>query len=277
MNVAGLRHEQDGHLAWIIIDAADDGNAFTDEMWTEFDNSLAALGRDDDVRVVAIRGAGADFSVGNRSYQTKAGYELGLDYSNIGAAADQARLASWLEICLRIWNLPKPVLAAVHGRCYQHAATMCIFCDLTVVAENAEIGMRPGIPLGAGYHSPMWSWLVGWRRAKEMEFLPARRISGTEAVNWGWANYAVREEDLVEDVTQLGQTLCKYPLEILRLEKLSINRVAEAQGFIASVLRCPDMPALLHLSPSVQRMRKLMHEVGYDEAARQFADGSFKL
>jgi enoyl-CoA hydratase/carnithine racemase len=277
MNSAGFRYEQDGHLAWIIIDAPDEENSLTEEMWAEFDDRLATLGRDDDVRVIAIRGVGADFSVGNRIYQTRAGYELGLDYSDVGAAVDQARLAAWLEICLRIWNLPKPVLAAVHGRCLQHAATMCVFCDLTVVAENAEIGMRPGIPLGAGFHAPIWSWLVGWRRAKELEFLPAKRISGVEAVDWGWANYSVPENDLVQEVTQVAQTLCKYPLEVLRLEKLSINRVAEAQGFIAAVLRCPDMPALLHLSPSVQRMRKFMGEVGYDEAARRFADGSFQL
>ncbi len=47
------------------------------------------------------------------------------------------------------------------------ATQLCIFCDITVVAENAKVGW-PSIPVGGGLISPMWSFLVGPKRAKQM-------------------------------------------------------------------------------------------------------------
>ncbi|WP_425569133.1 enoyl-CoA hydratase/isomerase family protein [Pseudonocardia xishanensis] len=91
---------------------------------------------------------------------------------------------------LAIWDHPKPVIAAVHGYCIAGATQMCVFADLTIVAEDARIG-EPALPLGGGYIAPLWAPLVGPKRAKELAFLPGNAIDGRTAVEWGWANHAV--------------------------------------------------------------------------------------
>ena len=65
------------------------------------------------------------------------------------------------------------------------ATQMAIFCDITMVAEDTKIGW-PVLPVGGGFIGPMWSWLVGPKRAKEGSFISGKLLSGTEAAAMGW-------------------------------------------------------------------------------------------
>lgn len=272
-----LLEERDGPLTWIILNRPDRRNAFTDQMLEDLRLRLAELGRDPTTKVIAIRGAGDCFSVGHQGYSTPGSESTGPNYEVMGAAGDQARLGGWLQGWLEIWDNPKPVIAAVHGACYSHAATICVFCDITIVAEDADIGRRPAVPLGGGYHMPLWAWHVGWKRSKEMEFLQGKKITGTQAAEWGWANYAVPADELISNVSDMGREIGRFPSEVLRVQKMAHNRIAELQGFRLSVPMGADYDSILHFSSSVTRMRKMVREIGYEEAAKRFLDGSAGL
>ena len=139
--------------------------------------------RDTGGPVIGIRGEGRGFS---------AGYDLD-QVGKAGAAdpvADRARLQRNLDRYLAIWDHPKPVIAAVHGYCIAGATQMCVFADITVVADDAKIG-EPALPIGGGYIAPLWAPLVGPKRAKELAFVPGNSIDGRTAVEWGWANHSV--------------------------------------------------------------------------------------
>jgi enoyl-CoA hydratase len=163
------------------------------------------------------------------------------------------------------------VIAAVHGYCLAGATQLCIFCDITVVAENAKIGW-PSIPVGGGLISPMWSFLVGPKRAKQMSFVAGSQMSGTTSADWGWANYAVPEEELWDNVTNLAREISKVPLEILRMKKYAINRVAEIQGFRSAMSMGAETDALLHFSPAVIELAELIRGKGLKGAIAEFQE-----
>jgi enoyl-CoA hydratase len=183
--------------------------------------------------------------------------------------ADRDRLEANVARWLLMWDHPKPIIAAVHGYCMAAAAQMCVFADITVVADDVRIG-EPTIPIGGGFIAPTWVSLVGHKRAKEFAFLPGNIIDGPTAVKWGWANHCVPASRLVNAVRSLAERIAKVPPDVLRLKKLSINRAAEAGGFRQALSGIAEIDALLHLAPSVLEIRARMKAEGIKAVIKEF-------
>jgi enoyl-CoA hydratase len=252
-----IRIEHNGPLTWVVLDRPRKANALSNELLDEFSAALGEL-RDSGGAVIAIRGEGRGFS---------AGYDL----DQVGKAgdaepvADRERLQRNLDRYLAIWDHPKPVIAAVHGYCIAGATQMCVFADITVVADDAKIG-EPALPIGGGYIAPLWAPLVGPKRAKELAFVPGNSIDGRTAVEWGWANHSVPSDQLIPAVESLAARIAKTPPDVLRIKKLSINRAMESMGVRHATASVAEMDALLHTSPAVVELRKWIGEVGMKEA-----------
>jgi enoyl-CoA hydratase/carnithine racemase len=256
-----IRVEHAGPISWIVLNRPDKANALSDAMLDEFSDALARLAGVGGP-ILGIRGEGKGFC---------AGY----DVDQVGTpkaadpVADRERLARNVSRYLAIWDHPKPVIAAVHGYCIAGATQLCVFCDLTIVAEDARIG-EPALPLGGGYIAPLWAPLVGPKRAKELAFLPGNAIDGTTAVEWGWANHAVPADQVVTTVEEMAARMACIPADVLRIKKLSINRTMDAMGVRTAAAQVPEMDALLHLSPSVLQLRERIGEVGLKAAIAEF-------
>jgi enoyl-CoA hydratase/carnithine racemase len=252
-----IRVEHAGPISWIVLNRPDRANALSDAMLDEFSDALARLAGVGGP-ILGIRGEGKGFC---------AGY----DVDQVGTpkaadpVADRERLARNVSRYLAIWDHPKPVIAAVHGYCIAGATQLCVFCDLTIVAEDARIG-EPALPLGGGYIAPLWVPLVGPKRAKELAFLPGNAIDGATAVEWGWANHAVPADQVVTTVEEVAARMARIPADVLRIKKLSINRAMDAMGVRTAAAQVPEMDALLHLSPSVLQLRGRIGEVGLKAA-----------
>ncbi|SEO98095.1 enoyl-CoA hydratase-related protein [Amycolatopsis saalfeldensis] len=256
-----VRVEHHGPISWIVLARPDKANALSDAMLDEFSDALAGLAGTGGP-VIGIRGEGRGFC---------AGY----DVDQVGRpqaadpVADRERLARNVGRYLAIWDHPKPVIAAVHGYCIAGATQLCVFCDLTIVAEDARIG-EPALPLGGGYIAPLWAPLVGPKRAKELAFLPGNAIDGRTAAEWGWANRAVPAGEVVRTVEDLAARMARIPSDVLRIKKLAINRTMDAMGVRTAAAQVPEMDALLHLSPSVLQLREWIGEVGLKAAIAEF-------
>jgi enoyl-CoA hydratase len=256
-----IRVEHAGPISWIVLARPDKANALSTAMLDEFSDALARLAETGGP-ILGIRGEGKGFC---------AGY----DVDQVGKpkpadpVADRDRLARNVNRYLAIWDHPKPVIAAVHGYCIAGATQLCVFTDLTIVAEDARIG-EPALPLGGGYIAPLWAPLVGPKRAKELAFLPGNAIDGRTAVQWGWANHAVPAHEVISTVEALAARMAKIPSDVLRIKKLAINRTMDAMGVRTAAAQVPEMDALLHLSPSVLQLREWIGEVGLKSAIAEF-------
>ena len=186
----------------MVRDRPEAANALSPQLLDEFADALERLKRED-APVIGIRGEGRGFCAG-------------LDLGNYGSGdkpadpmADRDRLEANVARWLMMWDHPKPVIAAVHGYCMAAAAQMCVFADITIVADDVRIS-EPTIPIGGGFIAPTWVSLVGAKRAKEFAFVPGNWIDGPTAVEWGWANHCVPAGDLIPAVATRGRASRSY-------------------------------------------------------------------
>lgn len=266
-----IKVERDGPIAWLVLNRPDRLNAMNRPMLKEFDQVFDALAEDSDVRVIIIRGEGRAFSSGYDIQRGSAELsESGeRDTRRPDITDDYNRLARTIGRFMKIWDCPKPVIAAVHGYCLAGATQLCVFCDITVVASDARIGM-PRIPVGGGYITPVWTPLVGPKRAKQLAFDSTSEISGEVASQWGFANYAVPADELFADVRALASRISRTPPEILRMKKVSINRAADVQGWRTIAPMGAETDALLHYSEAVAGLFQLIRDNGLKKAIAIF-------
>ncbi len=274
-----IRIDHAGPLTWLVLNRPDRANSLSAAMLEEITDALEAL-KTEGGPVIGIRGEGKGFCAGMDLDQAVAGPGNSIA-GKLKADAlpdpvlDRERLRKNVERWLAIWEHPKPVIAAVHGYCIAVATQMCIFADITIVTDDARIG-EPTIPIGGGFLAPVWSTLVGPKRAKELAFVAGNSIDGPTAVEWGWANHSVPADKLLETVAALAARIAQVPSDVLRIKKLSINRSAEAQGFRDALAHVAEMDALLHLAPSVLALKKRVSDVGLKDVIAEYRGPSTK-
>jgi methylglutaconyl-CoA hydratase len=96
----------------------------------------AALDRADldaAVRVVTLRGAGKDFCAGADLAELLASVDHSMEENERSARALG-------DIFLKIRQLPKPVIAIVHGRALAGGAGLATACDMVLASESAWFG-----------------------------------------------------------------------------------------------------------------------------------------
>ncbi len=254
-------------VATITLNRPEKLNALSRPLLAEFEEALADVGKDDNIRVVIIKGAGRAFS---------AGYDLAPPPEERPAVhpdveEDRQNLYVSVERWLKIWDLPKPVIAQVHGYCLAGASQMVTFCDITIVAEDARIGM-PSIPVGGGLLSPTLCWLIGPKLAKELSFNVGVHMTGKQVAAAGWGR-AVPADKLEEEVNTLAKSITRVPLPILRIKKQAINRVMDVQGFREAVHFGAEWDAILHYAKPVEELVRWLREKGLRQAIAEFNEG----
>src|SRR6478735_5787220 len=127
-----LTVEVRGAVAWVTLDRPEKLNAMPRSFYSELRDTADELTADRDVRVVVVHGAGKCFSVGGDID----------DFGTIppGVAARREYMREALN-GFRAWDeLPKPVIAAVHGHALGGGCELTMVCDIVVADETAKFG-----------------------------------------------------------------------------------------------------------------------------------------
>ena len=132
-------------------------------------------------------------------------------------------------MCRRWRELPKPLIAQVHGACIAGGLMLAWVCDLIVAADDAFFAdpvVRMGIP-GVEYFAH--PWVMGPRQAKEFLFL-GERISAARAHELGMINRVVMRDRLADEVTTMAGKIAAMPQFGLALTKKAVNQAEDAMG-----------------------------------------------
>jgi enoyl-CoA hydratase len=267
MSFANLTLEKKELIGTLTLNRPEKLNAMTPQLITEFSEAITQIEQDPEIKVVIIRGAGRSFSTG---YDLAGGWG-GSSGERFTIDADQRFLQRYVEHWLRLRDLPKPVIAMVHGYCLAGATQLCVSSDIIFVAEDAQIGF-PSIPAGAGYVSSFWNWMVGPHRTKYLAFLPGSRISGKEAEAMGFATRAFPASTLETETYDYARRVAKVPAQKLRLEKLAINRAMDLRGFRVSVQAGSEFDAIFHFGPGNEEIRQIQKERGLRGAIQWYEE-----
>jgi len=221
--------KEDG-VATIRMNRPEKLNAMCIEMQEEIVRTLKELALDDSVRVVVITGVGKAFSSGG---------DIGdMDMAHRSPPFELRRILnqSLATIVKEIWNMEKPVIAAVNGAATGGACNVALACDIVIASEDARFGqvfLALGlIPDGGG------SWLlprlVGFHKAVELIFT-GRLVEAKEAERLGLVNKVVSAEELENTVKEYANLLKIFPLGALGATKKAIHK-----GFTMSLEEALD-------------------------------------
>ncbi|QBP40716.1 enoyl-CoA hydratase [Paenisporosarcina antarctica] len=176
-------------------------NALSRALIVEVNELMNAVEHDDSVRVIVLHGEGRFFS---------AGADI-KEFTLINTGEEFTALsASGQEIFERLERFSKPVIASIHGAALGGGLELAMSCHMRIVSNNAKLGL-PELQLGLipGFAGTQrLPRLVGIPKAAEM-LLTSDTISGEEAVQWGLANRAYAEEEVLAKSMELATKIAK--------------------------------------------------------------------
>jgi methylglutaconyl-CoA hydratase len=128
-------------VATLTLNRPDKRNALDTETVQALHESVLAMDRTPDVRVMVLRGAGPDFCAGADLEQLE---RIAAGRDPLENIADATALGD-LFIAMR--RAAKPIIAAVHGHALAGGAGLATAADLIVASESATFGY-PEVKLG---------------------------------------------------------------------------------------------------------------------------------
>jgi enoyl-CoA hydratase/carnithine racemase len=135
MSFEEIRYEIDDHVLTITLNRPDRLNAFTPTMGTELIEAFDRADEDDEVRAIIVTGEGRGFC---------AGADLGAGGSTFDwrdrQKSDEIPRDGGGQVTLRIFDLTKPVIAAINGPAVGVGITMTLPMDIRLAVEGAKIG-----------------------------------------------------------------------------------------------------------------------------------------
>ncbi|MBK7469589.1 MAG: enoyl-CoA hydratase/isomerase family protein [Betaproteobacteria bacterium] len=173
----------------LTINRPESLNAISEAMANELERTLDALAADASARCVVIRGAGERaFSAGSDLKERR-----GLD-----AEAKWQQARSLWRVNRKLYDFPKPTIAAIRGWCLGGGLELALYCDLRIAAGDSTFGW-PEMTLGAypGSGGPIiLPRIIGVAAAKQF-LLFDHRIAAARALQIG----------LVQEVVAAGSEL----------------------------------------------------------------------
>ncbi len=202
MSYETLRAEVEDGLLTLTLNRPDRLNAVNMAMIGEYLEALDAADRDDGVRAVIVTGAGrafcagADLSGGPGTFD-RAPPEPGARHRDGGGL-----------VALRLFDMKKPVIAAVNGPAVGFGVTQILPMDIRLASTEARFGFvfsRRGVVMEAAS-----SWflprLVGMQQA--MEWVATGRVfSAEEAFEGGLVRSLHAPDELLPAARALGREI----------------------------------------------------------------------
>ena len=215
MSYQTLLFTKENGLGIVTINRPQAANAMNDQAYAELLSLFQEIEKDDEVRVIIITGAG------------EKAFVAGTDITNMAklSAAEARAFAYKLKKTFDlIWNMDKPIIAAVNGYALGGGAELAMSADIIIASENAKFGqleINVGIIPGSGGTQRLQR-LIGINRAKELIYT-GKMIDAKTAYEYGMVNKVVPIVDLMKEAKALAATLLEKSSAILKLAKSAIN------------------------------------------------------
>ncbi len=269
-----LRYELADGRARITLNRPDKRNALNEELLTELHDALWEADEDNRVHCVILAAAGPDFSSGYDLQRYDRPVALQVEHRRGRAKFDddawhQERLQ---RLRMALFDMHKPVIAQVQGRCLAGGTDLALLCDMIICADDASFGFPPARSQGS-LPSNMWLYMVGPQWAKRL-LLTGDLIGGRDAATIGLVLKSVPADRLVAEVEELADRLALIDADLLSANKRIVNLGLELMGARTLQRMAAEMDARGHLAESRAAFNRTVLEQGVKEAVRQ-RDGPF--
>ena len=266
-----LIYDKREHRVTVTLNRPEKINALNERLTREFENAMLAAEDDDEIRVVVLKGAGRGFCAGHD--YGKENFKPGERETGHDTQRHRIDFEKRLRAYMRVWEIPKPVIAQVHGACIAAGTIIAGLADIVVAADDAKIGpveAAPGMVMGLIWGA--WLPVVGLRKTKDFAFLHGT-MSGSEAQQCGWATRSVAPAELEATVDRMAAEIARVPLEILMMKKLAINRSANRMGVRDMMEINFEMSLAGHFSNTRSHWGARIEAEGFKNVMAQWKEG----
>jgi enoyl-CoA hydratase len=258
-----LKVETSDGLMWITLNRPEVLNAFNLAQWRDVKSAIDAAAADDQVRVIAIRGEGGNFSAGYDLTSALAGDladpspNAWRDYVDVGNAT-----------CWAVWNSKKPVISAIQGYCLGGAFELAMACDFAYADTSAQLG-EPEILLSDAPPFLISPWVMGMRQAKHI-LLTGELVSAETGMQYGILNKVCEPDELEATVTRMAKRLMGFAPETWHQNKTAVNRSYEIMGFQSCVEMGKESFVTANVTPNAVKTEFLerFNRDGFAEAVK---------
>lgn len=232
--------EEDDLRAVISLDRPEKRNALSTPLLRELDDALTRVEENDSIRAVIITGNGSAFSAGYDMTESSGGEGP----PSVDDLLD--RMETITSHLYTIWNLNKPVIAAVNGYCLAGGSDLALMCDIVIGAEDVKFGY-PGQRMAGHPPTLTYPFFMSIHHAKELLYT-GKIIDGERAREMGIFNRIVPNEELMAEAYREIEEIAKVPGGGVRIQKHSLNSVLEQQGFRGTLKNSEFLDPLAHLT-----------------------------
>ena len=271
MSLENVIYERRESIAYITLNRPDKLNALNAGLVADLQDALDVVEVDPDVRVAIITGAGRAFS---------AGFDINPDPgapSPHDGSPDQWRshLQELIDTFMKVWNLPKPVIAAVNGYALGGACELVQVCDVKIASERAVMG-EPEIRAGFGPPLLITPYSVNLAAAKEL-LLTGDTVDAYEAARIGLVSRVVPHDGLMAECERVARKMCLMSQLGVKMSKIAVNRALENMGFLNAVSQNLELMTIFDTStsPEQEEFNAVAAEKGL-RAALNWRDARFK-
>lgn len=215
-----LEYRVEGRVARLTLNRPEKRNALNGALVEAIKNGLGRADSDEDVQVVALRGAGKDFCSGADLAELERISEM-TEAENL----EDARSLGALFLTMR--GLNKPVVAVVHGRALAGGCGLATACDLVLAHEDAQFGY-PEVHLGfvPALVMTILRRKMGEARAFQL-VAEGDRFGARRAEEIGLVNHVFAGASFEEDCADYLESLAAKPASALRLTKRLLYELDE--------------------------------------------------
>ena len=208
MDYKGIAFEKNGGIATITFDRPDAANGLDMDATISLMNAAVECSEDSSIRAVILTGRGDRF------------FSAGGDLKAFTSMGDQVGqgvklMTMYLHQAVSLFQrMNAPLICAVNGIAAGAGVSLAAMGDLVLAKESASFTLaytNGGLsPDGSStYFLPR---VIGLRRTQEL-MITNRKLSATEAQDWGLVTRAVPEAEFEDEVQKLAERLAAGPTQ----------------------------------------------------------------
>ena len=233
----------DAGVLTLTLNRPEARNAMSGDMTAGLASQLASAELDPNVKAIVLTGAGKGFCAGGDVKGMAASGDGTVGDNTIDGAIHRQRV-NQRATAGKLYNMPKPTIAALPGAAAGAGLSLALACDLRIMSSNAIMTTAfARVGFSGDYGGTFFmSQLVGSAKARQLYYL-SERVSADQALDLGLTNWVCEPDELESKTLEIARQLASGPTVAFRYMKENFARAISS----GDVDDCLDLEATHHV------------------------------